>query len=186
MNMICQIINTITSWEHFWTTVVSIVVSVGGYFFATTVFQPRKEQQNERMYLFRYLMGTRRMMDEGRIKLLNNIEVVFSGCDDVISAWHNYYESLLSGNGFSFDICKERENAMLKAMAKKLGFPKKMQDGIEKAHLPEWLALQEEAKLRQGEILNDVKTATDILKKQFAAPVNSPQPPAPKKRNKKR
>ena len=126
-----------------WTIITSVIASLTTFFVTTILYQAKKEKKQEKISIFKVLMATRNINDYEAVKALNSIDIVFSDCQLVLSAWHRYRASLRVEGELTEakkSEISESEKKLFEAMAKNLGYKNITWDIIDKPHKPNWLA----------------------------------------------
>jgi len=142
------------------TVITAFITSVVGFLVATVWYQNRKEKRDKKVEIFEKLVSTQAMLDYGKVRALNSIEIVFYGCDDVVSAWREYKKALKIDKETLSDKDKEAikksEILLLEKMAKHLKYKNITWDIVDDPYYPNWISQQEEGIMGMYRTVNNL------------------------------
>lgn len=149
------------------TFTISIGVSIVTFLVTTVFYQSRKEKRTEKIILFQQILATQAMMDYGKVKALNLIEVVFHDNVEIVGAWRNYKVALkIKGETPTQDemnAIKKTEKLLLEKMAKHLGYKNITWDTIDEPYYPKWVETSEKGSQSLYELIPDMKNAVQQM-----------------------
>ena len=125
-----------------WTEIanfLAILISPIAAVLVTLHWQKRKTKQDMKDRLFITLMAERKSYPPSYdlVKALNLIDVVFYDSPEVIKAWHEYYNSLVSANTeVEFQERQRKYLDLIHAIAQSMGYEKLKQTDIDKFYTP--------------------------------------------------
>ena len=136
-----------------WTILTSVGASLLTFLVTTIFYQSNREKKQEKIAVFKTLMATRGIRDYEAVKALNSIDVVFSDCKSVLTAWHRFQKSLVfegQSTPEKEDEIYVSETKMFEAMAKNLGYRNITWDILDKQYCPRWLSDAQRAQAKQN------------------------------------
>lgn len=106
-----------------------------------------ERKKSEKIFIFRQIIAAQAMLDYGKVKALNQIEVVFHDRKEIVNAWYSYKTALKikdeTPTQTEIEAIKKTEKLLLEKMAKYLGYKNITWDTIDDPYYPKWIATSE-------------------------------------------
>jgi hypothetical protein len=148
--------------------VISVITSAITFFISTVKYQAYKEKRQEKEVVFKQIISTQAMMDYGKVKALNLIEVVFHDSEEIVNAWRNYKTALKiteeTATQDEIDAIKKTEKLLLEKMAKHLKYSNITWDTIDDPYYPKWIAKSEIGSQNLFDMIPDMQNVVQQMK----------------------
>jgi hypothetical protein len=164
---------------NFLAILLSPVIAVG----ISLYIQHRREQRNQKLWIFNTLMATRHSpITDENVRALNMIDVVFHDSPRVRELWREYFEMLNNqglNNALGFERRQRKNLEMITEMAKVLGYGKAITHlDVDRVYIPQGLETQaQRSEAIANELLRVLKASGGfqvVLREEMKAAAVSP------------